>query len=425
MLISHSKSWYLHIRFSASKFTSVANNTCVEQIMDVFQKCLDFKDAEVARQQGYYPYFIPFSGGDDTVMIYKGSEKIMIGSNNYLGLTHHPKVVEAAEKALKEYGTGRTGSRFLNGTLDIHEQFERELADFTGKEAALIFSAGFLVNLGTISTLLNKKDTVIIDRLDHASIIDGCRLSGATIRRYQHNNMAELREILKSLPENTGKLVVVDGVFSMEGDIAPLPDICKIVQEFGARLMVDDAHSIGVLGPNGNGTAAHFGVTNQVDLIMGTFSKSFGAIGGFIAGDSEVIDYIKHKCRSMIFTASLPPSVVASTRAALEIIKNEPERRRRLWEIGDYMRSEYRKMGFKTGTSETPVIPVVIGDNMKTFLFWKSLFEEGVYTNAVIYPAVPGDSARLRTSYIATHTQKQLNFVLEKFYKIGKSLEVI
>ena len=425
MLISHSKSWYLHIRFSASKFTSVANNTCVEQIMDVFQKCLDFKDAEVARRQGYYPYFIPFSGGDDTVMIYKGSEKIMIGSNNYLGLTHHPKVMEAAEKALKEYGTGCTGSRFLNGTLDIHEQFERELADFTGKEAALIFSAGFLVNLGTISTLLNKKDTVIIDRLDHASIIDGCRLSGATIRRYQHNNMAELREILKSLPENTGKLVVVDGVFSMEGDIAPLPDICKIVQEFGARLMVDDAHSIGVLGPNGNGTAAHFGVTDQVDLIMGTFSKSFGAIGGFIAGDSEVIDYIKHKCRSMIFTASLPPSVVASTRAALEIIKNEPERRRRLWEIGDYMRSEYRKMGFKTGTSETPVIPVVIGDNMKTFLFWKSLFKEGVYANAVIYPAVPGDSARLRTSYIATHTQKQLNFVLEKFYKIGKSLEVI
>jgi len=393
--------------------------------MDVFQKCFDFKDAETARQQGYYPYFIPFSGGDDTIMVYKGSEKIMIGSNNYLGLTHHPKVLEAAQKALKEYGTGRTGSRFLNGTLDIQEQFEKELAEFVGKEAALIFSAGFLVNLGTISTLLGAKDTVIIDRLDHASIIDGCRLSGATIRRYQHNNLAELRKILESLSDDTGKLLVVDGVFSMEGDIASLPDICKIVQEFDVRLMVDDAHSIGVLGPNGNGTAAHFGVTDQVDLIMGTFSKSFGAVGGFIAGDNGVIDYIKHKCRSMIFTASLPPSVVASTRAALKIIKSEPERRQRLWEIGDYMRREYQKMGFNTGTSETPVIPVVIGDNMKTFLFWKTLFEEGVYTNAVIYPAVPSDAARLRTSYIATHTQEQLDFVLEKFYKIGKNLEVI
>jgi len=393
--------------------------------MDIFEKCFSFTDAETARRQGYYPYFIPFSGGDDTVMIYKGEEKVMIGSNNYLGLTHHPKVVEAAEKALEEYGTGRTGSRFLNGTLDIHEQFEKELADFVGKEAALIFSAGFLVNLGTISTLLSKKDTVIIDRLDHASIIDGCRLSGANIRRYQHNNLAELRDILAGLPADTGKLVIVDGVFSMEGDIAPLPEICKIVKEYGARLMVDDAHSIGVLGPNGNGTAAHFGVTDQVDLIMGTFSKSFGAVGGFIAGEAAVIDYIKHHSRSIIFTASLPPSVVASTRAALDIIKNEPERRHRLWEIGDYMRTEFKKMGFDTSTSATPVVPVVIGDNMKTFLFWKTLFEEGVYTNAVIYPAVPSDSARLRTSYIATHRQEQLDFVLEKFQKIGKNLGVI
>ena len=393
--------------------------------MDLFDRCYKYKDAEIARQKGYYPYFIPFSGGDDTVMIYKGKEKVMIGSNNYLGLTHHPRVIEAAEKALNEYGTGRTGSRFLNGTLDIHEQFEQELADFVGKDAALIFSTGFLVNLGTISTLLSKKDSVIIDRLDHASIVDGCRLSGAKIYRYQHNNFAELRKILESIPDKSGKLVVVDGVFSMEGDIAPLPEICRITQEYDARLMVDDAHSIGVLGPNGNGTAAHFGLTDQVDLTMGTFSKSFGAVGGFVAGDAEVIDYIKHKSRSMIFTASLPPSVVASTRAALEIIKSEPERRKRLWEIGDYMRSEFQKMGFDTSTSETPVVPVVIGDNMKTFLFWKTLFEEGVYANAVIYPAVPGNSARLRTSYIATHTQEQLDFVLENFYRIGKNLGVI
>ena len=393
--------------------------------MDILDKCYSYKEAEDARKQGYYPYFIPFSGGDDTVMVYKGEEKVMIGSNNYLGLTHHPKVVDAAKKALEEYGTGRTGSRFLNGTLDIHEEFEKELAEFTGKDAALIFATGFLANLGTISTLLNKRDIVIVDRLDHASIIDGCRLSGATIRRYKHNDMDELREILKSIPDNVGKLVIVDGVFSMEGDIASLPDICKIVREYGARLMVDDAHSIGVLGPKGNGTAAHFDLVDQVDITMGTFSKSFGAIGGFIAADKEVIDYIKHNSRSMIFTASLPPSVVASTRAALEIIKNEPQRRQRLWEIGDYMRKEFKRMGFDTGTSETPVVPVVIGDNMKTFLFWKTLFEEGVYTNAVIYPAVPSKSARLRTSYIATHTQEQLDFVLDKFHTIGKNLGVI
>ena len=393
--------------------------------MDIFQKCYDFTDAKIAREQGYYPYFIPFSGGDDTVMVYNGSAKIMIGSNNYLGLTHHPEVLKAAQSALMEYGTGRTGSRFLNGTLDIHEQFEKELAEFVGKKAALIFSTGFMTNLGTIATILGKDDVVIIDKLDHASILDGCKLSGARILRYRHNDPDDLKKILEYLPKDVGKLVIVDGVFSMEGDIAKLPEICKIVKSAGARLMVDDAHSMGVLGPEGNGTAAHFGLTDQVDLIMGTFSKSFGAVGGFIAGDADVIDYIKHHSRSMIFTASLPPCVVASTRAALEIIKSEPKRRQRLWEIGTYMRAGYQKLGFDTSTSETPIIPVIIGDNMKTFAFWKMLFEEGVYANAVISPAVPSNSARLRTSYIATHTQKQLDFVLDKFYKIGKQLAVI
>lgn len=393
--------------------------------MDLFKKCFEYTDVKEAKSKGYYPYFIPFSGGDDTVMIYKGSPKIMIGSNNYLGLTHHPKVIEAAEKALKEYGTGRTGSRFLNGTLDIHEAFEQELAEFTGKESALIFSAGYLVNLGVISSLLSKADSVVIDKLDHASIVDGCLLSYSKIHRYRHNDMNDLEKTLSHIPENSGILIVVDGIFSMEGDIANLPDICRISKEKGARLMVDDAHSMGVLGPNGNGTAAHFGLTDQVDLIMGTFSKSFGAIGGFIAGDADVVDYIKHTSREMIFTASLPPSVVASTRAALQIIKDEPERRHRLIEIGNYMRSEYKKMGFDTSTSNTPVIPIVIGDNMKTFTFWKMLFEEGVYTNAVISPAVPENSSRLRTSYIATHTQEQLDYVLEKFYKIGKKLAII
>ena len=393
--------------------------------MDLFKKCYEFKDAEIARQKGYYPYFIPFSGGDDTVMVYQGQRKIMIGSNNYLGLTHHPKVVEAAQKALLEYGTGRTGSRFLNGTLDIHEEFERELAEFMGKQAALVFSAGFLTNLGTISALLGKKDVVIVDRLDHASILDGCQLSQAQMLRYQHNDMQDLARKLDEIPEKTGAMLVVDGVFSMEGDIARLPEICPLLKSKNVRLMVDDAHSIGILGPDGNGTAAHFGLTDEVDLIMGTFSKSFGAVGGFIAGEKEVIDFIQHTSRSMIFTASLPPSVVASARAALQIIRDEPERRARLWEIGDYMRGEYRRMGFNTATSETPIIPIVIGDTMKTFLFWKALFEAGVYANAVIAPAVPSKSSRIRTSYIATHTREQLDFVLEKFYTIGKKLAII
>ncbi|MCK4445755.1 MAG: aminotransferase class I/II-fold pyridoxal phosphate-dependent enzyme [Candidatus Marinimicrobia bacterium] len=393
--------------------------------MDIFEKCYKFHDARNAKEQGYYPYFIPFSGGDDNVMIFNGSAKIMIGSNNYLGLTHHPKVIEAAKNALEEYGTGRTGSRFLNGTLDIHEEFEQELAEFVGKESALIFSTGYLVNLGVISTILGKNDFTVIDKLDHASIIDGCLLSHSKTMRYKHNDMNDLEKVLSKIPDTSGALVIVDGVFSMEGDIAKLPEICRIVKDNGCRLMVDDAHSIGVLGPNGNGTAAHFGLSNKVDFTMGTFSKSFGAVGGFIASETDVIDYIKHHTRSFIFTASLPPSVVASTRAALQIIKEEPERRERLLEIGNYMRTEFKKMGFDTSTSETPIIPIVIGENLKTFTFWKMLFEAGVYTNAIISPAVPSNSARLRTSYIATHTQDQLDFVLEKFYKIGKNLSVI
>ncbi|MCK9483858.1 MAG: aminotransferase class I/II-fold pyridoxal phosphate-dependent enzyme [Candidatus Marinimicrobia bacterium] len=393
--------------------------------MDLFKKCFDYKDAQIARENGYYPYFIPFSGGDDTVMVYKGQPKIMIGSNNYLGLTHHPKVVEAAQQALKIYGTGRTGSRFLNGTLDIHEEFEHELAEFTNKEAALVFSNGYLVNMGVISSLLRKNDYVVGDKLNHASIVDGCRFSEANTVRFRHNDMKDLAKVLKNLPEQVGKLLVVDGVFSMEGDIANLPEIVRVAKPFGVRIMVDDAHAIGVLGPNGNGTAAHFGLDDQVDLIMGTFSKSFGALGGFIAGAYEVVDYIKHNARSMIFTASLPPSVVASTRAALQIIKAEPERRQRLIEIGNYMRREFKRLGFNTSTSETPVIPIVIGDNLKTFTFWKMLFEAGVYSNAVISPAVPSNSSRLRTSYIATHKQEQLDFVLDKFAQIGKQLGVI
>jgi len=393
--------------------------------MDLFKKCYEFKDAQIARAQGYYPYFIPFSGGDDTMMVYQGERKIMIGSNNYLGLTHHPKVLEAAQAALKTYGTGRTGSRFLNGTLDIHEDFERELAEFIGKPAALVFSNGYLVNQGTIATLAGKKDFILSDKLNHASIVDGCKFSGAHVLRYAHNDMEDLARVISSVPANAATLLVIDGVFSMEGDIARLPQILQQTQPRGIRIMIDDAHALGVLGPHGEGTAAHFGFSQQVDLTMGTFSKSFGAVGGFIAGEFEVVDYIKHFARSMIFTASLPPSVVASTRAALQIIKGEPERRQRLIQIGNYMRTEFKRLGFDTSTSETPIIPIIIGDNMKTFTFWKMLFEAGVYTNAVISPAVPSNSSRLRTSYIATHTDDQLNFVLEQFSQIGKTLSII
>lgn len=279
--------------------------------------------------------------------------------------------------------------------------------------------------MGTIATLAGKHDFILSDKLNHASIIDGCRFSGARVLRYTHNDMEDLARQIAHIPENAAGFFVVDGVFSMEGDIAKLPEIVKLTKPRGIRILVDDAHSIGVLGPNGNGTAAHFGLTSEVDLIMGTFSKSFGAVGGFVAGEFAVIDYIKHFARSMIFTASLPPSVVASTRAALQIIKSEPERRLRLIEIGNYMRREFKRMGFDTSTSETPVIPIVIGDDMKTFIFWKALFDAGIYTNAVISPAVPSNSSRLRTSYIATHTQDQLDYVLEKFYQIGKHLAII
>jgi len=393
--------------------------------MDLFKKCVAYDEPDKVKKLGYYPYFIPFSGGDDKVMNYNGDEKIMIGSNSYLGLTHHPRVVEAAKKATEEYGTGRTGSRFLNGTLDIHEEFEQELADFIGKDSALVFSAGYLVNLGVISALVGRKDYLILDRLDHASIVDGSLLSRANILRYQHNDLEDLEEKLQQVPDDSSAMIIVDGVFSMEGSIAKLPEITRLAKKYGHRLMVDDAHAIGVVGPQGRGTAAHFGLVDDVDLVMGTFSKSFAAIGGFIAGDEEVINYIKHHSRAFIFTASLPPSVVASTREALKIIIEEDGRRKRLWEISKYMRENFQKMGFDTSFSETPVIPIIVGSNQKTFIFWKRLFDDGIYANAVVSPAVPSNTARLRTSYIATHTDEQLDYVLEKFEKNGKELGII
>jgi 8-amino-7-oxononanoate synthase len=386
-------------------------------LMDLFDKCQQFTAAKEAQAAGLYPYFIPLTDSEGTEVTVGDHHLIMVGSNNYLGLTSHPKVRQAAIDATRRYGTSCTGSRFLNGTLELHLELERRLADFIGVEAALVFSTGYQTNVGTISALVGRGDFVITDKDDHASIVDGCRLSFGEMRRFRHNDMAHLERVLAGLPEDVGKLVVVDGIFSMGGDIAPLPEIIPLCQEYGARLMVDDAHSIGVLG-GGRGTAAHFGCTDQVDLTMGTFSKSFASLGGFIAGAGEVVHYIQHHARSLIFSASMPPASAAATLAALGVMEEEPERIARVNQIGERMRVELRRLGFNVGTSETPIIPIIIGDDMRTFFIWKLLYEAGIYTNAVISPAVPPESALLRTSYMATHTDEQLDRVLEAFTQV-------
>ncbi len=393
--------------------------------VDIFAKVQEFTIAKEAMAGGYYPYFIPLDENEGTEVTYKGHRLIMCGSNNYLGLTTHPKVREAAIEAIRKFGTSNTGSRFLNGTLRLHKELEEELADFVGKEAALVFSTGYQTNLGTIQALVGRQDTVILDKDDHASIVDGAILSQGRILRFKHSDMADLERVLQKADPARGRLVVVDGVYSMGGDIAPLPEIVQLCRKYGARLMVDDAHSMGVLGPQGNGTAAHFGLTEEVDLIMSTFSKSFASLGGFIAGDYDVIHYIQHFGRSMIFSASIPPANVAAARAALHIIKEEPERRERLWAITRRMKRELTEMGFNTGDSETPIIPIIIGDDMLTVYVWKYLFDEGVFVNPVLPPAVPPNKALLRTSYMATHTDEQLDRVLEIFYKVGKETGLI
>lgn len=375
---------------------------------------------------GVYPYFRVITSAPGTVVTVNGQELIMIGSNNYLGLTNHPKVVEAAAEASRRYGSGCTGSRFLNGTLDLHVQLEERLAKFMKKQAALVFSTGFQTNLGTISCLVGRTDTIYADRADHASIVDGCRLSFGRTVKFQHNDMDDLARVMAANHANGGgKLIVVDGVFSMEGDIIQLPDLVRIAKKHGARVMVDDAHSIGVLGEGGRGTAEHFNMIDDVDLTMGTFSKSFASLGGFIAGDEEVIHYIKHFSRELIFSASPPPASVAACLAALDIIETEPERRQRLWDITHRMHREFRQLGFDIGLTQTPIIPIMIGDDLVAFRFWKELTEHGIFANPIIAPAVPKGQALIRTSYTATHTDDQLDFVLETFAAVGKKLGVI
>jgi 8-amino-7-oxononanoate synthase len=392
--------------------------------MDIFEKCGEFTDARLAKAAGIYPYFMPLEDTEGTEVIVDGRRLLMIGSNNYLGLTTDPRVREASIEAVKRYGTSCTGSRFLNGTLKLHQELEERLAAFVGKEAALVFSTGYQTNLGVISCLVGRGDVVIADKDDHASIVDGCLLALGEMRRFSHNDLDHLDRVLSGIDEKFGRLVVVDGVFSMGGDLAPLPGLIEICRSHGARLMVDDAHSLGIMG-GGRGTAAHFGVTEHVDLIMGTFSKSFASLGGFIAGADDVIHYIQHHARSLIFSASMPASNVAAVLAALDIMENEPERVEHLWAVTERMRAGLKALGYNMGPSVTPIIPIMTGDQATTILAWKKCFDAGLYTNPVLPPAVPVDSCLLRTSYMATHTNEQIDRALEIFARVGRELELI
>ncbi len=396
----------------------------VKKAADIFDKCSKFDKAKELISQGIYPYFRVIESAQDPEIIMNGRRMVMIGSNNYLGLTNHPKVKEAAIEAIKKYGTGCAGSRFLNGTLNIHVELEEKLARFMRKEAALVFSTGFQVNLGVISALVGKDDIVIIDKMDHASIIDGCRLSFGEVKKFRHNDMNDLERMLREY-ESKDKLIVVDGVFSMEGDIAQLHEIIALAKSYGARVMVDDAHGIGVLGQTGRGTAEHFGLEEEVDLIMGTYSKSLASIGGFIAGSADVIHYVKHTARPLIFSASPPPASVASVSAALDIIENEPERRKTLWRNTNKMFKGFTELGFEVGPSRTPIIPIVVGDNENAFVMAMMLQEEGIFANVAVSPAVPNGRALIRTSYMATHTEEQLDKVLMAFEKVGKTMGLI
>lgn len=392
--------------------------------MDLFEKAYNWKEAEQMKQLGLYPYFLPLQDTEGTEVVIDGRRVLMIGSNNYLGLTTDPRVRQAAIEAVNRYGTSCTGSRFLNGTLALHQEAEARLANYVGMEAALVFSTGYQVNLGVISSLIGRGDVVVLDKDDHASIVDGAMMALGEVRRFSHNDLDHLDRVLEKIDDDTGVMVVVDGVYSMGGDVAPLPQLIEITKSHGARLMVDDAHSIGVMG-GGRGTPAHFGVSDEVDLQMGTFSKSFASLGGFIAGKKEVISYIQHHARSLIFSASMPASNVAAVLAALDIMENEPELIERLWAVTERMRSGLKQLGFRMGPSTTPIIPIVVGEMQQTFQAWKMCFEAGLYTNAVVAPAVPPDQCLLRTSYMATHTDDQIDRALSILGEVGRELGLI
>ncbi len=392
--------------------------------MDVLQKCADYSFARELRSEQLYPYFRRISSPQDPVVTIDSEKVIMLGSNNYLGLTNHPEVKEASSKAILKYGTGCAGSRLLNGTLDIHVELDERLAIFMKTEAALTFATGYQVNLGVLSCLLGRHDVALLDKLDHASILDGVRLGFAKSSKFKHNDMQDLEAKLARAGEK-GKLIVVDGVFSMEGDLAKLPEIVELKKQYDARLLVDDAHGLGVFGENGRGTAEHFGLEHGPDLIMGTFSKSLATVGGFIAGDAYVVDYIRHHARSQIFSAATPPGAAAAVLKALEIVEREPDRRKHLWENTDFMKRELETLGFDTGSSESPVIPIIVGDDLTTFMMSKRLGEEGVFANPIVAPAVPQGQALIRTSYMATHKRDHLEQALTALAKVGRELNVI
>ena len=375
--------------------------------------------------KGVYPYFRCIDSEQDTEVSMSGRKVLMFGSNSYLGLTNHPRIKEAAIEAVRKYGTGCAGSRFLNGTLDIHLQLENELAEFVGKDEALVYSTGFQVNLGVLSCLTGRRDTILCDELDHASIVDGRRLSFSTVRKFRHNDMEHLERELERCDADTIKLIVVDGVFSMEGDIANLPEIVRLKEKYNASIFVDEAHGLGVLGNMGRGTCDHFGVTKDVDLIMGTFSKSLATIGGFVAGDKEVINYIRHNARSYIFSASNTPAATAAAIEALHIMKEEPERLENLWKVTNYALENFRSLGFEIGSTSTPIIPIYIRDTEKTFMVTKMLWDEGIFINPVVPPACSPQDTLIRFSLMATHTKEQVDRALEGMTRVFKKLELL
>ena len=389
------------------------------------QKTSRYTEPQKAEKLGLYPYFRIIDSEQETVVSMNGRSVLMFGSNSYLGLTTHPLIKEASKAAVEKYGTGCAGSRFLNGTLDIHIELEKQLAGFVGKEASLVYSTGFQVNIGVIPTVASRHDYILIDELNHASIIEACRLSYAKVLKFRHNDMKSLEKMLKQCKPERIKLIVVDGVFSMEGDIADLPEIVRLAELYSATVMVDDAHSLGILGVDGAGTASHFGLTDQVDLIMGTFSKSLASIGGFIASDQDTINYIKHHSRSLIFSASIAPASAASVLAAMEVIRQEPERISNLWDLTHYAIDRFRNLGFDIGKTVTPIIPIYVRDTMKTLVLTRKLLDEGIFVNPVVSPAVSKDAALIRFSLMATHTKEQIDTALDSFQRIGKELGII
>ncbi len=393
--------------------------------MDIFEKCYNFKEADEAKDKGIYPFFIPIDEVYGNKVKVDGKEMIMVGSNNYLGLVGDKRINDAMKKAIDKFGSGTCGSRLLNGTLKEYVNLEKEIAEFMGKEDAIILSTGYQTNLAIISALAGKNDVLILDRLDHASLIDATRLSFSKVYKFRHNDMNDLERILKAVPEDVGKLIVIDGVYSMDGDVADLPKIVELKKKYGARIFMDDAHGVGILGEKGRGTAEYFDLIDETDIIMCTFSKSFASLGGFVAGDERVIEYIKHFGRPMIFSASITPAAAAAAKEALNIIKTEPQRRERLRKISKMMKEEFQKMGYKTGPTITPIVPVIIGDDEKTFKLWYALKEMGIFVTPVISPAVSPDNSRIRTSYTATHSDEELQYILKSFYQAGKALNII